>query len=502
MPTSAAPSAIPIQLEEEPPPDRARRNPRLLAQLAGAATARRHFFRALRRITVLGAFDLTVLLTARTALRFLRDLPATSESFTALVPRGSLGGGGAVAAIIVGLVFTGAYASEERWTAVGTVFKGVALGTALALWQSIDTHGMVWTAPRWLLLTGALGLTLAVARTLLGDFVFRYRLGAKPSDRVTLVGDPQSQAGRRAAEAVLQRPGMQSVGWLSERADVEHYLGHPSAVWEVLRATETDTVLLCGDLPPQLFDAVVEAAAVSGCRVLSIHHHDTLMASQPRALNGGDLRMLELTFPAARAGQDVVKRAFDAVMAALLLALLSPLLLLIALLVTLDSPGPVLFVQERVGQAGRVFRMLKFRTMRTGADDEKDGLAHLNHTGDSRLFKIPNDPRVTTVGARLRAWSLDEIPQLLNVISGDMSLVGPRPFFERDLGAYDDHQFLRLAVKPGITGLWQVQGRSSIVDFEEVVRLDRRYIENWSLALDLRILLATIPAVLRRTGAY
>jgi len=494
--------AVPDRDEAEPPPDRARRNPRLLAQLAGAATKRRHFLRAVRRVTVLGVYDVGVLLAARAALRFLRELPATADLLTSLIPQGSLGGGGAVAAVIVGLVFTGAYSSEERWASPGTVFKGVALGTALALWQSIDAVGIAWTAVRWLVFTTALGATVVVTRVLLGEFVFRYRIAAKPSDRVILVGDPRGRAGRRAAEAVLQRPGMRSVGWLSERVDAEHYLGHPSAVWEVLRATETDTVLLCGDLQPELFDTVVEAAAVSGCRVLSIHHHETLMASQPRALNGGDLRMMELTFPAARAGQDVVKRAFDALAAAVLLVLLAPVLLLIAVLIKLDSPGPGLFAQERVGQAGRVFRMLKFRTMRDGADTEKETLAHLNHTGDPRLFKIPNDPRVTRIGGRLRAWSLDELPQLVNVLKGDMSLVGPRPFFERDLAAYDDHQFIRLAVKPGITGLWQVQGRSSIVDFEEVVRLDRRYVENWSLWLDLRILLATIPAVLRRTGAY
>jgi lipopolysaccharide/colanic/teichoic acid biosynthesis glycosyltransferase len=159
-------------------------------------------------------------------------------------------------------------------------------------------------------------------------------------------------------------------------------------------------------------------------------------------------------------------------------------------------------MQERVGQAGRVFRMLKFRTMRQGADAEKAEFAHLNCTGDHRLFKIPNDPRVTKVGAFLRRWSLDELPQLFNILRGDMSLVGPRPFFESDLAAYDDHHFIRLAVKPGVTGLWQVKGRSSIVDFEEVVQLDRRYIENWSFGMDLSILLHTIPAVLRRTGAY
>ena len=160
------------------------------------------------------------------------------------------------------------------------------------------------------------------------------------------------------------------------------------------------------------------------------------------------------------------------------------------------------FSQERVGLGGRVFRFHKFRTMRQGADGEKAGMAHLNHTGDPRLFKIPNDPRVTRVGALLRPWSLDELPQLWNVLVGDMALVGPRPFFESDLAAYRDHHFSRLGAKPGITGMWQVNGRSDVVDFEEVVRLDRQYIDQWSLSLDFQIMAQTVPAVFRRTGAF
>jgi exopolysaccharide biosynthesis polyprenyl glycosylphosphotransferase len=322
------------------------------------------------------------------------------------------------------------------------------------------------------------------------------------TDRVIFVGDPRGKAENRAAREVLKRPGVHSLGWLSEERDVQDYLGHPSAVWEVLCEKGTDTVVLCGNLSRALFDTVVEAAAVAGCRVLSVRNRGTLMATQPRALNGGPIRMLELTFPAARVGQDVVKRAFDVILASALLGIFAPVWLVMSLWIKLDSPGPVLFLQERVGRAGRVFRMLKFRTMRDGADSEKSDLAHMNHTGDPRLFKIPDDPRVTRAGAVLRRWSLDELPQLVNVLMGDMSLVGPRPFFESDLAAYDDHHFLRLAVKPGVTGLWQVRGRSSIVDFEEVVRLDREYIEHWTLLLDFRILAATIPAVFRRTGAY
>jgi lipopolysaccharide/colanic/teichoic acid biosynthesis glycosyltransferase len=145
--------------------------------------------------------------------------------------------------------------------------------------------------------------------------------------------------------------------------------------------------------------------------------------------------------------------------------------------------------------------MRKFRTMRDGADEEKLAVAHLNESRDPRLFKIPNDPRVTRLGAWLRRWSLDELPQLLNVLVGDMSLVGPRPFFETDLAEYQDHHFYRLGAKPGITGLWQVSGRSNVLNFEEVVSFDTRYIQEWSLLLDLQVLFRTIPAVLRNVGA-
>jgi lipopolysaccharide/colanic/teichoic acid biosynthesis glycosyltransferase len=202
------------------------------------------------------------------------------------------------------------------------------------------------------------------------------------------------------------------------------------------------------------------------------------------------------------AQQLMIKRVVDIVGASIGLLLLSPVFLLLALLIKLDSRGPILFQQQRVGLGGRVFGMFKFRTMSQDAEEKKADLAHLNQTGDPRLFKIPNDPRITRVGAWLRRWSLDEFPQLLNVFLGDMSLVGPRPFFPEDLAQYEAHHFDRLGASPGMTGLWQVSGRSAVGDFEEVVRLDREYIEKWSLALDLRILTLTIPAVFRRTGAY
>ena len=211
---------------------------------------------------------------------------------------------------------------------------------------------------------------------------------------------------------------------------------------------------------------------------------------------------LETTAPALSTRQAFAKRCLDVLGASVGLVVAAPVMAVVALLVTLDSPGPVLFTQIRVGLRGRTFRMFKFRTMRVGADAERDAIAQQNGIDDPRLFKVPADPRVTRLGRVLRRWSLDELPQLYNVLMGEMSLVGPRPFFESDLADYEAHHFRRLSVPPGLSGLWQVSGRSDIVDFEEVVRLDRYYIEHWSLALDLRILARTIPAVASRRGAY
>jgi exopolysaccharide biosynthesis polyprenyl glycosylphosphotransferase len=197
-----------------------------------------------------------------------------------------------------------------------------------------------------------------------------------------------------------------------------------------------------------------------------------------------------------------VKRTMDVVFSILCLVTLFPIFLLIALAIKLDSSGPVIFRQVRTGLGGRPFSMYKFRTMVANADQIKSLYSHLNESGDPRLFKIRDDPRITRVGRILRRTSLDELPQLINVLAGEMSLIGPRPFFPEDLEHYRDHHCERLSVLPGITGLWQVRGRSAVLDFEEVVRLDREYIRGWSLWLDMKILLLTVPAVIRREGAY
>ncbi|GAA0910407.1 sugar transferase [Virgisporangium aurantiacum] len=212
------------------------------------------------------------------------------------------------------------------------------------------------------------------------------------------------------------------------------------------------------------------------------------------------LPMLHVEHPTLSGARRVAKSVFDRVGAALLLLAFSPVLAAVALAVRLDSKGPVLFRQTRVGRYGREFQIYKFRTMHTDAERRLAELRHLNEQ-DGVLFKMRDDPRITRVGRHLRRFSVDELPQLFNVVGGTMSLVGPRPPLQSEVAAYPRDARRRLAVRPGMTGLWQVSGRSDL-PWEEAVRLDLRYVENWSLSLDLVILLRTLTAVWRGAGAY
>ena len=212
------------------------------------------------------------------------------------------------------------------------------------------------------------------------------------------------------------------------------------------------------------------------------------------------LPLIHVTTPTLEGGRGVAKRMFDVVASGILILLLSPLMAVVALIVKLDSPGPAFFKQERVGIEGKIFRMLKFRSMIVDAETKLSELEHRNE-GNGVLFKIKNDPRITRVGGIIRKYSLDELPQLFNTFAGSMSLVGPRPPLPREVEAYELDARRRLLVKPGLTGLWQVSGRSNL-SWQDSVRLDLYYVENWSLAGDLVILLKTARAVFRSTGAY
>ncbi|MBD2295923.1 sugar transferase [Anabaena sphaerica FACHB-251] len=218
--------------------------------------------------------------------------------------------------------------------------------------------------------------------------------------------------------------------------------------------------------------------------------------------NIGGMTCLSFVSPVLTGRDFWLKRVFDFCFSSLFLLSTFPIYIAIAIAIKLDSPGPIFYKQTRIGLSSQEFKVWKFRTMRTDADKMQKELEALNETKDGVLFKIKDDPRVTRVGKFLRRYSLDELPQLFNVVLGEMSLVGPRPLPTRDVDKFSERHFIRQEVLPGVTGMWQVSGRSDILDFDQVMKLDLRYIENWSLWLDFQILFKTVQVVLKKEGAY
>ena len=223
---------------------------------------------------------------------------------------------------------------------------------------------------------------------------------------------------------------------------------------------------------------------------------------QPEVWMMGGIPTLKFAPPMFTGLNFWLKRYIDFLGALVILLILSPVYLLISALIRLDSPGPIFYKQTRVGLHGEEFKAWKFRSMVVNADQLQKELEARNEAKDGILFKMKDDPRITRVGKFLRQYSLDELPQIFNVLLGEMSLVGPRPLPLRDVEKFSEYHFIRHEVLPGITGLWQVSGRSDVIDFEHVIRLDLMYIENWSLWLDFKILLKTVEVVLKKTGAY
>jgi exopolysaccharide biosynthesis polyprenyl glycosylphosphotransferase len=254
------------------------------------------------------------------------------------------------------------------------------------------------------------------------------------------------------------------------------------------------------DFPQDEAVELVDRCHRHGVRVRVAPSTMEILMDRVEFVPGQALPLFELKPPVFEGVDFAIKRTFDFVGASLLLLILSPVFVLVSLAIKATSRGPVLYRSRRPGIGGRSFDCVKFRTMVEGADDLQDELEPSNEVGGA-LFKMRTDPRVTPVGRFLRRWSLDELPQLLNVVRGEMSLVGPRPLPQRDYARLEDWHRKRYLVLPGMTGLWQVSGRSEL-DFDELVRLDFLYLEHWSVFLDLSILLKTVPAVIRAKGAW
>lgn len=324
------------------------------------------------------------------------------------------------------------------------------------------------------------------------------------SARVLLVGSRESvqqigmelqrspAAGYRVVGACV--PQGSTLG-IIERTDIP-VVGDVERVEHAIGATAADTVAVTSTdaLPPDRVKQISWA--------LEAKHQQLVLAPSivdvagprihTRPVSG--LPLIHVETPRFSAGQRFVKRAFDVVASAALVVVLSPVIIAVALAIRLSESGPVLFRQERIGRDGEPFSMLKFRSMRLGADAELPALLQRQGKGATPLFKVDDDPRVTPVGRFIRKYSLDELPQLFNVLSGSMSLVGPRPQIAAEVALYTDAARRRLRARPGITGLWQVNGRSTL-DWERTIRLDLYYVENWSLLGDIAILFKTLRVV-------
>ncbi len=359
---------------------------------------------------------------------------------------------------------------------------------------------------------GTIILCVGLGRALVGRLQRWLWQQGIAAERVLVVG--AGPLGRTVMNTILRSPhlGYFLVGYLDDRGELDvpprqpdqepaRYLGRTEDLPLVLEPCHIDEVIIA--LPSDNHETTLTVANL--CQQGGIEFRlapDIYEMSFDRVdiADLGGVPLIGLKEVAIRGWNLVLKRTMDVVVSLTVLLLGWPLFLLIALAIKLDSPGPVLFRQRRLGRKGRPFTVLKFRTMHRYAELEKDLLAPFNEA-DGPLFKIREDPRVTRMGRILRRTSLDEIPQFLNVLMGEMSLVGPRPGTPEEVAQYQPWQRKRLQVWPGITGLWQISGRSDL-SFADMVRLDIYYIENWSLWLDVLILLRTIPAVIGGKGAY
>jgi exopolysaccharide biosynthesis polyprenyl glycosylphosphotransferase len=409
------------------------------------------------------------------------------------------------------LAFFGAYRSPRTtsglgytWAVAQAVTAGLAsLFTLLFILkiQYVSRGVMVtFAALEFLALTGLrLGVLWYFHRSLRQGRSFR---------RVLIVGS--GTRARRLAETLLRHSdwGISIVGHLDpdptrigDRVLASSVLGTVGDISSVLKENVIDEVILA--IPRAMIpdvDKIAQACEEEGVKLCFMADVFDFRVARTRLVELGGIPLLTLEPVAQEEWKLLAKRVWDFTLALAMVPFLLPVVALIALAIKLDSRGPVFFTQQRVGLHKRRFVMLKFRTMVLGAERLQDQLEHLNEA-EGPNFKIAEDPRITRVGRVLRRTSLDELPQVLHVLTGEMSLVGPRPMSLRDVDRFDQGiQRKRFSVKPGITCLWQISGRSDL-PFSKWLELDLQYIEQWSLVLDLKILFRTIPAVLARRGA-
>jgi exopolysaccharide biosynthesis polyprenyl glycosylphosphotransferase len=480
---------------------------RLRLQQRAPANLRHHLRRALVRFVVLVVADLASFGLMREMVRAVRDYAVVGAGLAwrmeAILPPGILNGWQYAAALFMGLLVTGNYGRGDQRRHPRRLFLGAALATALPLWMTIWSRGLEPVLVQYGLVTVLVWIGLLLERRTINRVVTWVRPGERDRMDVLFVGPGADCIDSMRTPAFSAGTDYRPVGLVDTQIPPTlGALGHLSDLPTILAASGAQAVVISGYLSEAQFRAVVDTALTGGCQVLSVPRSVQIAGVHPTTVWRRGQALVELTAPSLKGWQLVAKRAMDVTGAIVGLVLLSPLLGLVATIVKLESRGPVFFRQERVAGGGRRFRIIKFRTMVEGAEKHRDDLLARSVYSDPRLFKIPDDPRMTRLGRWLRRTSLDELPQLVNVLRGDMSLVGPRPPLPSEVALYEEHHYARFDVKPGMTGPWQVGGRNGITSFDEIVALETSYIRNWSLWRDLRILLQTIGVVFRMEGAH
>lgn len=489
---------------------------RLGLQRRAASNVRRHVIRSARRLSVLFLADLGAVCGVDLLVRTIRQGGVLGDSFAsafhALFPAGSIASPQYLVAIFLALFITGNYGTGDQRRSPRRLFGAVWLAALLQVWTAVWSRGFDLGALQYFCTAVVVWNALLLDRLTVDRIVAWLSPPDSHAARTVFIG-PAEEC-RDAATHPAFRPGGEYAckGFLDVRSPAApDALGAIADLPKLLHDARVETVVVCGYLPDRELQDVVNISLAAGCQLLSVPRSIEVAGVHPSLVWRRGRPLMELTAPKLQGQQLATKRAVDIIGATLGLVVLSPLLAVIAAAVALDSRGPVFFRQERVGVGGRRFRVWKFRTMQHGASDHthRDLVTRMlagdeqgtKQTGsDGRdVFKLVNDPRVTRLGAILRRTSLDELPQLINVLTGEMSLVGPRPPVPYEFEAYDHWQFDRLQVRPGITGLWQVSGRN-LLSYRQMCELDVEYVRRWSVGLDLRILFRTIPVVLFNSG--
>lgn len=394
--------------------------------------------------------------------------------------------------------------SEE----MGSIFQALVLAIAAGAVPSAVTQrfGLLVLC---VLATPLAGLASLVVRFLARKYLHHQQRHGRNVRRVIVVGNAYAAADLAGVLEREPHSGMQVIGVCVPHGDEQYagesglaVLGSLGEVPELIARHAVDAVAVTGGEGTRHHYLRELSWALENAEVELLVHPGLVEVAGPRMHIRPyvGLPLLHVEKPHFTGWRRLLKRAADVVGTAIALVVFGPLLLALAVAVKLSDGGPVLFRQTRVGLDGTTFSMLKFRTMHANAEDRLSELRNAN-PNLGLMFKIKNDPRVTPIGRFLRRYSLDELPQLFNVLQGSMSLVGPRPPLPSEVDAYENHARRRLLVTPGLTGLWQVSGRS-LLSWEETVRLDLRYVENWNLTLDLLILWKTFFAVIGKRGAY